>query len=54
MASLRNCLVDARGMLLLMVEQVFLLLGKDTQCSMWGEGRPKGEKIFVLIFFVLP
>lgn len=53
MASLKNCLVDARGMLLLMVEQVFLLLGKDTQCRMWGEGRPKGRENFCFNFFCL-
>ena len=43
MASLRNCLVDARGMLLLMVEEVFLLLGKDTHAECGGRRGELGD-----------
>ena len=60
MLSLRSHLVDARGMLFFMVEQVFLQVGEvwsmhnaDTQCKVGGERRSKGRDFFVNIFLVL-
>ena len=51
---LKSCLIDAGRMLLFMAEQVFLLTGKvwsmhnaDTQCTVRGEGRPKGREEFL-------
>ena len=57
---LRSCLVDAKRMLLFMVEQVFLLMGEvllmrnaDTQCTVGGERRPKGREEFLCLNFSL-
>ena len=56
---LRNCLVDVGRMLLFMVEQVFLPVGEvwsthnaDTQCTVGGEGKPKGREEFFLKFLL--
>ena len=57
---LRSCLVDAGRMLLLMAEQVFLLMAEvwlmtnaDTQCTVQGDGMPKGrEEIFMLKYLL--
>ena len=48
---LRSCLVDARRMLLLMVEQVFLPIEEVWSIQIHnaqeeGERRPKGREIF--------
>ena len=56
---LRSHLVDARGMLPFMVEQVFLLMGEvwplhdaDTQYTVEGREEAKGQrKCFMLKFF---
>ena len=56
---LRSCLVDAGRMLLFMVELVFLPMGEvwlihnaDTQCTVGGERRTKGRRIFTFKFFL--
>lgn len=51
MLSLRSCL-DARRTVLSTVEQVFLPMGKDIQCTVRGERRPKGREKFCLKFFL--
>ena len=57
MLPLKNCLVGAR-ILLFIVEQVFLLMGKlwsmhnaDTQCIVRGERKPKGRENFLGLTF---
>ena len=55
---LRSCLVDARRMLLFMVEQILLLMGEvgsmhkaDTQCTVGGEEAKRQRIIFMFKFF---
>ena len=50
---LRSCLIDARRMLLFMIEQVFLPLGEvwsmhniDTQCTVEERVEVKGQRKF--------
>ena len=57
---LRSCLIDARRMVLFMVKQVFLPMGEvwwmhnaDAQCTVQGEGRPKGKEEFFMFKFFL-
>ena len=57
---LRNCLVDARRMLLFLIEQVFLLLGEvcsmpnaDTQCTVVGKEEAQGQRKFFMFKFFL-
>ena len=55
----RSCLVDARRILLFMVEQGFLLMGEDwlmyntdTRCAVQGREEAIGQReIFMLKFF---
>ena len=54
---LRTCLVAPRRILVFMVEQVFLLMQEawlmynvDTQCTVYGERRPKDRENFSLNF----
>ena len=54
---LRSCLVGARGMLLLVVECVFVLMGEvwlnhnaDTQCSVGVNRWPRGRDKFLHFF----
>ena len=54
---LRTCLVAPRRILVFMVEQVFLLMQEawlmynvDTQCTVYGERRPKDRENFLLNF----
>ena len=53
---LRSCLVDARGMFLFLVDQVFLPMGKlwsmhngDTQCTVEGREEAKGQITFFYV-----
>ena len=58
MLSFTEFLIDARRMLLSMVEQLFPPMGEvwsmhdtDTQCTVWGERRPKGREDFLCLNF---
>lgn len=50
---LRNCLFDAWPMVLLMIEQVFLLMKEIWLMHSGGERRPKGREFFCLDFSYL-